>query len=128
MEENNQQNNTTQFNAQQEETTLHNLAQDGSYTSGGYTYSGPSQVPTGVKKGEDLAIVSLICGICSLLCWCRPGVLGIVAVVCGIISKDEYGRKSGMAIAGIVCGAIGTFTSIIGCVFWLVPAILGAMA
>lgn len=62
-----------------------------------------------------LAIISLVCGILSILCCCF-GYLGLifslVAVALGIISLCLKHGGKGLAIAGIVCGGVGLALSI----------------
>lgn len=59
-----------------------------------------------------LAIISLVCGILSLLCCCIIPVelvLSVAAVVCGIIALSKGSSSRGLAIAGIACGGVGVF-------------------
>lgn len=67
------------------------------------------------QNSGTLAIVSLVCGILSILCCCCCGfgfILGVAAIVCGVLGMK--GEKSGLAIGGLVCGIIGIFLSPIG--------------
>ena len=67
-----------------------------------------------------MAIISLVCGILSVLCHCVPVagsfigfVLSVAAIVLGIIEIKRIGRGEssekgkGMCIAGIILGAVG---------------------
>lgn len=76
------------------------------------------------STGKILAIVSLVCGILSLICCCSMCCnipFSVIAVVCGIIScrmSDEY---KAMAIVGIVLGGVaiglGVVTAILESTF-----------
>ena len=68
------------------------------------------------KTSKVLGIVSLVCGILSLLCCCFTGmsfVLAAAAVVCGIISIKKSDAYKGIAVAGIACGCVGIVVFII---------------
>lgn len=58
-----------------------------------------------------MAIISLICGIASIVCCCTNIIsvtLGIAAIVLAVLSKkDNRGEMPGMSIAGMICGIIG---------------------
>ena len=79
--------------------------------------------PAGAAGGENktLAVVSLVCGIVSLLC-CSWFVVGLAAVITGFIArkniKADPGQYtgSGMALAGIICGAI---SMVLGILVWV---------
>ncbi|HLM59526.1 MAG TPA: DUF4190 domain-containing protein [Pyrinomonadaceae bacterium] len=72
--------------------------------------------PTG--QDQTLAIVSLVCGILSILC-CGL-ITGIPAIITGYMAKNnvdtnpnQYSGR-GMALAGMILGSIGTVLFIIG--------------
>jgi len=76
--------------------------------------------PPGAAAGQDktLAIISLVCGILSILCC---GLFtGIPAIITGYMAKNNVDSNPnqytgrGMALAGIITGAIGTVLFIIG--------------
>ena len=74
------------------------------YTSSQTTYSEP------VNESKVFAIISLVCGIVSLVCSCCRWlsiILAVAAIVLGIISINKQENAKGMAIAGIVCGGVG---------------------
>ncbi|MBR1450319.1 MAG: DUF4190 domain-containing protein, partial [Lachnospiraceae bacterium] len=74
------------------------------YTSSQTTYSEP------VNESKVFAIISLVCGIVSLVCSCCGWlsiVVAVAAIVLGIISINKQENAKGMAIAGIVCGGVG---------------------
>ena len=97
--------------------TVETVDAGGSYDAGGYT--APNYDSTYAEPKNDskvFAIISLVCGILSLLCSCC-GWLGILiavaGVVLGIISIKKEEDAKGMAIAGIICGGIGLLIAII---------------
>ena len=62
------------------------------------------------------AIISLICGILSIICCCIGWfglVLSITAIVLGILSINNQEDAKGMAIAGIVCGSVGLLIALV---------------
>ena len=66
-------------------------------------------------ESKVFAIISLVCGIISLICSCCGWLSIIAAVAAGVlgfisISRHEDGK--GMAIAGIICGGIGLVTAV----------------
>lgn len=71
-----------------------------------YGYESTAQLQ---KKNSEMAIASLVLGICSVvLCCCCAGVsCGVVAVVLAIVDKNERGRFSSFATVGLICGIIG---------------------
>lgn len=92
----------------------------------------PFQPPVAGSQGDNktLAIISLVCGIVSLLC-CTTLLPGIAAVITGFIARknasenpNEYGG-SGMALAGIITGSISV---IIGIIFLILYIFTGVLA
>jgi hypothetical protein len=86
------------------------------FGGGGYPAQGPSG-PT-----DQLATISLVCGIVSLPASCCCGIFAlpasIGAVVCGIVALGKINKSQGtiggrgLAIAGIVCGSVGALLGI----------------
>ncbi|MBN2073041.1 MAG: DUF4190 domain-containing protein [Actinobacteria bacterium] len=89
-------------------------------------------------KAGPMAIVSLICGILSVLCHCVPiagsfigFILSVAAIVTGIlelarIKKGQASPKGrGMSIAGIILGAAGIVFGIIWIVIISVASFTG---
>ena len=83
-------------------------------------------------QNKTLAIISLICGIASLICcsWFLPG---IAAVVLGFMARGkakanpaEYGG-AGMALAGIITGAISLVMGVIVIILYLAGAMAGSI-
>ncbi len=82
--------------------------------------------PPPAASGQDqtLAIVSLVCGVLSILCC---GFLtGIPAIITGYMAKNnvdsnpnQYGGR-GLAIAGIVMGGISILFSILGIIYYAI--------
>lgn len=70
-----------------------------------------------VNSGSSVfAIISLVCGIVSVLCCCCGWlsiIFGVGAIVLGIISLNNHEDGRGMAIAGIICGGIGTLIAVV---------------
>ena len=85
------------------------------------TYDSPSydthSYDTPSSEGSKVfGIISLVCGILSLLCCCTGWiglVLSIAAIVLGILSINKQEDARGMAIAGIVCGGVGVILALI---------------
>lgn len=86
-------------------------------------YNTPQQ-PLQPQKGPSkaMAIISMICGILSLLCCCYgvvAVVLGGAAIALAIISLVTKKGGKGMAITGIICGGIGFLGGLIFLIsFW----------
>jgi hypothetical protein len=89
------------------------------------------------ERPGPMAIVSLICGILSVICHCVPiagsiigFILSVAAIVLGIIEIKRIGRGEssekgkGMCIAGIILGAVGIIVGII----WIVIISVGIFA
>ena len=72
--------------------------------------------PMPPPQSNQLAIVSLVCGLVAFpgMCCCYTSIpFGIIALVTGILAlrranaqPETYGSGKGMAIAGIACGAV----------------------
>ena len=99
------------------ETVDANGNAEGSYDEGGYTapnYDSTYAEPK--NESKVFAIISLVCGIISLLCSCCGWigiVLAIAAIVLGILSINKEEDAKGMAIAGIICGGVGLLIGIV---------------
>ncbi len=80
------------------------------------TYETPSYDTPSSEGSKVFGIISLVCGILSLLCCCTGWiglVLSIAAIVLGILSINKQEDARGMAIAGIVCGGVGVILALI---------------
>ena len=69
------------------------------------------------KVSNTKAIISLVCGILSLICCCGFTlglnlIPGIVAIILSLADKKARGQMSGLALAGLICGIIGTVISV----------------
>ena len=74
------------------------------------------------------SILSLICGIVSILCCCSfifSLIVGIAAVVFGIITLKNGYDGIGMAIAGIITGGIAVVIILGGMMLWGIGSMLG---
>lgn len=85
---------------------------------------GPYTAPVvegGSEEKATLAIVSLVCGIASIIFGCCCGIFGtplsIAAVITGIICKKNNKPGQGMALAGIITGAVGIVVFILSMIF-----------
>ena len=89
-----------------------NNGYQGGMPNGNYGYNGG--MPQEPKQSSALAIVSLVCGILSIVCcYCTMGITiipAIVAIICGAIALKK-GQSKGLSIAGLVCGIIGLLLS-----------------
>ncbi len=110
------------------EEVVETVEDSGSYEPQSYDYSNTGYSdPMGSVQAAGphaFSIVSMICGILSLVCCCVYGLaitFGIVAIVFGILSIVKAKGGRGMAMAGLICGGIGLLLSII-------VAIVGAAA
>lgn len=92
----------------------------------------PFQQPAVGGENKTLAIVSLVCGILSLIC-CSWFIPGIAAIVMGFIARSKansdpanYGG-AGLAMGGIITGAISLVLGIIVIILYFVGALAGAL-
>ncbi|MFN0140972.1 MAG: DUF4190 domain-containing protein [Pyrinomonadaceae bacterium] len=94
----------------------------------------PFQPPPAGAGGENktLAIISLVCGILSLIC-CSWFIPGIAAIVMGFIARSKansdpanYGG-AGLAMGGIITGAISVVLGIIVIILYLAGALAGSL-
>lgn len=91
----------------------YNYGNDGTYGEAYESY------PQGQGGSNTLAIISLICGIVSIVCCWGGGPIAIAGIVCGIIGINKC-PKRGLAIAGLVVSiasmvigmAVGAFSSV----------------
>ena len=86
---------------------------DSSSSTAGYTTV--EETPSG-DGSKVFAIISLVCGILSVICCCTGWigiVLSVAAIVLGILSINKQEDAKGMAIAGIVCGAVGVLLALV---------------
>ena len=103
----------------QSSPSLHPPLQQQGQTSNVSPYTTPQNAPnTPPYPGyliptDTLSVVSLVCGIISLLACYIWALFGIPAVICGHMSLKKIKHSQtpiqgrGMAIAGLVCGYIG---------------------
>lgn len=92
----------------------------------------PFQQPAAGGENKTLAIVSLVCGILSLIC-CSWFIPGIAAIVMGFIARSKansdpanYGG-AGLAMGGIITGAISVLLGIVVIILYFVGALAGAL-
>lgn len=89
-------------------------------TGTNYKYSPPPTYTNSVeikRNGADsISIVSLVCGIASIVCCSFGLVIGLVGAITGIISLVKRCNGRGMAIAGIIMSAIAI-------IFWAIITI-----
>lgn len=94
----------------------------------------PFQPPPAGAGGQNktLAIISLVCGILSLVC-CSWFIPGIAAIVMGFIARSKansdpanYGG-GGLALGGIITGAISVVLGIIVIILYFVGALAGVV-
>lgn len=87
------------------------------YQSESYYNYQPNVQPPVVENGSKaLAIISLVCGIISIVMMCCSFlslICGIVAIVLAVVykSKTVYKKFDGMSLAGLICGIIGALAS-----------------
>ena len=82
-----------------------------------------------MKTNAPGAVSSLVCGIISVvLCWVPIAglVLGIIAIIssrkakAAVQSNPEAYEGGGMAVGGLVCGIVGTVSSALYNIFWVI--------
>ncbi|MCP4847365.1 MAG: DUF4190 domain-containing protein [Verrucomicrobiaceae bacterium] len=82
-----------------------------------------------MKTNAPGAVSSLVCGIISIvLCWVP--IVGLVLGIIAIMGQSRAKKKiyadpenyegGGLAIAGLVCGIVGTASSALYNIFWVV--------
>lgn len=68
------------------------------------------------ENARTLAVVSLTCGLISILaaccCSCCNFPIAIAGIITGFMSNYENGQKDTMAIVGIICSIIALFIAI----------------
>lgn len=93
-----------------------------------------SNAPAAGSGGENktLAIISLVCGILSLIC-CSWFIPAIAAIVLGFIARGKansdpanYGG-AGLALGGIITGAISILVGIVVVILYVLGAFAGAL-
>jgi hypothetical protein len=89
-------------------------------------------LPAGQGQNQTLAIVSLVCGILSMLC-CVSVITGPAGLITGFMAKknaeqnpNEYGGKS-LALGGIITGAIGTALFVVLLILQIFFGVLGGV-
>lgn len=90
-----------------------------------YTYAGDAyEAPIEAQGSNALAIVSLICGIISIVCCMGIGPLtGIAGIICGAIGKNKC-PKAGMAKTGMGLSIGGiVLTVVVGIVYAILLAV-----
>ncbi len=93
------------------------------------TYTAEGTYEAVEKKGNALAIISLITGILSIVCCCMPIVSvlpGIAAIICGVLGIKKC-EKVGMAKAGMILGIVGVVLVVISLIFSLVTGGISMM-
>ncbi len=90
----------------------------------------PFQPPVTGGQNQTLAIVSLVCGVLSIVCCWFSIFVGPAGLITGYIAKnkadqnpEQFGGR-GMALAGMITGGIGTVLGIL----IIILQILGAFA
>lgn len=96
-----------------EQPVWNEVPQNNSYQNPSYyNYQQPVEEVNVGGGSKALAIVSLVCGILSIVMMCcgfLGTILSIVAIVTAIVykSKSVYKKFDGMSLAGLICGIIG---------------------
>ena len=90
----------------------------------------PFQPPVGEGQNQTLAIVSLVCGVLSIVCCWFSIFVGPAGLITGYLAKNKADQNPahfggrGMALAGMITGGIGTALGIL----FIILQILGAFA
>ena len=79
------------------------------------TYTAEGTYEAVEKKGNALAIISLITGILSIVCCCVPiisWITGAAGIVCGVLGMKRC-EKIGMARIGMILGIVGVVLGVV---------------
>lgn len=74
------------------------------------------QDPNAHKKNSNMAAISLVTGILSIVLFWVPWltfILGIIGLITGIISLVQHRDGHGAAVAGVITSSIGTLIAIV---------------
>ncbi|MDO5124669.1 MAG: DUF4190 domain-containing protein, partial [Eubacteriales bacterium] len=91
-------------------------------------YTAPQQgaynAPVETKANNTLGIISLICGIVSVVSTCCCGWISfptaIAGIVCAIIDKNKNGNMTTMAKVGLILGIVGIVLAIVNIILSVV--------
>lgn len=93
-----------------------------------YEYTEAEYEENAIEDKNAMVIVSLICGILSVLCcptYCLPLICGVLAIVFSIIGKKKTSSKKALGTIGMILGIagilIGTIASIVVTLVWILP-------
>ncbi len=91
-----------------------------------YTYAAEGTYEAPAEGGSNaLAIVSLICGIVSIVCCMGIGPLaGIAGIICGAMGKSKC-PKAGMAKTGLILSIVGVVLTVICIIGYAVLVAVG---
>lgn len=91
-----------------------------------YTYAAEGTYEAPATGGSNaLAIVSLICGIISIVCCAGIGPLaGIAGIICGVMGKTRC-PKAGMAKTGMILSIVGLVLTVLVVIVYVVLFSLG---
>ena len=83
------------------------------------------------KAFPVLGLISMICGILSVLggccCYGITIIPAIAAVILALVEKAKRGKMSGFALAGLICGIVGVVIAI-GYLILMIIGFAGGMA
>ena len=91
-----------------------------------YNYS--TQVEAPKSKGKVQSIISLVCGILSLLCCVIPGfsfVPAIAGIILAIVAKKKAGKFPVMSLIGLIASIVGIVIGAIYLILFAVGAVSG---
>lgn len=104
-------------------------APDANWMNQGIGQNTPFQPPIAGGQNQTLAIVSLVCGVLSIVCCWFSIFVGPAGLITGYIAKNkadenpaQFGGR-GMALAGMITGGIGTGLGIL----FIILQILGTL-
>ena len=81
----------------------------------------PAEGPTGAAK--VFSIISLICGILSMICCCYGFIPAIPGIVFAAIAKAKFKGKNTMATLGLVFSIIGCVIAVISLIIVIVTGV-----
>ena len=91
------------------------------YQQGNVYNAAPAEGPTGAAK--VFSIISLICGILSMICCCYGFIPAIPGIVFAAIAKAKFKGKNTMATLGLVFSIIGCVIAVISLIIVIVTGV-----
>ena len=91
------------------------------YQQGNVYNAAPADRPTGAAK--VFSIISLVCGILSMVCCCYGFIPAIPGIVFAAIAKAKFKGKNTMATLGLVFSIVGCVISVVSLIVIIVTGV-----